>query len=261
MYRAFAASAFQTQLVYRAQLWASLFGDLFQVLAAISIWVAVYSGRSDVGGVTLRDMITYSILASLLFAWNWPRFVNLVGQQIKSGDVTVFLLKPLSYPLMLLGGECGNLAHAWLTRVVPITLLLGAIYGIQPPASVFHGLLAVIFLLVGFLMLFSMALIAGLIAFWLMSVFALEWILRSLITFLAGSIIPLWFYPPAIRPIVEALPFSFVAYHPMAVYLGKLDVAATLSLLLLGLGWLAFFTGMAAWLWHRARLRLVVQGG
>ena len=43
MYRAFLISAFQTQLAYRAQAWASIFGDLVEVFARIAIWMSIFA--------------------------------------------------------------------------------------------------------------------------------------------------------------------------------------------------------------------------
>ena len=103
--------------------------------------------------------------------------------------------------------------------------------------------------------------IAGLLAFWLLTAFSLEWFLQGLLTLLSGFLVPLWFFPPAAAGVIVHLPFSYLAYHPMAVYLGKLDVTATLTTLAIGIGWVGILTGIAAWLWSRAARRLVVQGG
>jgi ABC-2 type transport system permease protein len=262
VYLAFLSSAFQTRLAYRGQVWASVFGDLVQVFARIAIWMSLYTGLDSANGVSLREMITYAIFSSLLLhGWSWSGFVNLIGNQIKTGDVAVFLLKPLNYPLMLLAGECGKLLFRMVTVVLPVSLVVGLIYGVMPAASVFHGAMAGVFFVLGFGILFLLATIAGLLAFWLMTVFSLEWMLQALLLIFAGWFVPLWFFPAPAAAIIEKLPFAYTAYHPMAVYLGKLDVEATLSTLAIGIGWAALLAAVAGWLWSRARQRIIVQGG
>ena len=65
MYLAFAASAFQTRLAYRGQVWAAVFGDLVVVFAKVAIWTSIFAGIGGVAnGVTLAEMITYSILGA-----------------------------------------------------------------------------------------------------------------------------------------------------------------------------------------------------
>ncbi len=263
MYVAFFLTAFQTRLAYRGQVWASIFGSLVGMFAWVSIWIALYSITSGTkSGVSLQEMITYSIFASILLeAWSWSEFVNLVGRQIKTGDVAVFLLKPLKYPAMLLAGECGKLAFRLLAVILPVALIASLTYGIVPPASAFHGLMAVPFLILGFAILFLLATIAGLLGFWVMTVFSLEWMLQAMLLILAGWTVPLWFFPEPAGAIIEKLPFAYTAYHPMAVYLGKVDVEKTLWTFVIGVGWALLLALFAGWLWSRARQRIVVQGG
>lgn len=263
MYLAFLATAFQARLAYRAQVWASIFGDLVGVFAWVSIWIALYSVTGGtMSGASLKEMITYAIFSSLLLnGWSWTEFIQLVGRQIKTGDVAVFLLKPLNYPLMLLAGECGKLLFRLSTVVLPVSLIVGVTYGVVPPASAFHGLMALVFLVLGFAILFLLATIAGILGFWILTVFSLEWTLQALLLILAGWTVPLWFFPAPAAAIIAKLPFAYTAYHPLAVYLGKTDVGTTMTTLLIGLGWALALGAFAAWLWSRARRRIVVQGG
>ena len=263
MYAAFLMSAFQTQLAYRGQAWASIFGDLVEVFARIAIWMSIFAVAGDkAGGITLQEMITYTIVGSILLsAWEWRLYVNVIGNQIKTGDVAVFLLKPLNYLLMMLFGEMGTIAFRLMAVVLPVIVITGLTYGVVPPASAFHGAMFVAFLLLGFVVLFLLSTIAGLLAFWMMTVFALEWTMHALMAVLAGSFVPLWFYPAPAGAIIEKLPFAYVTFHPIAVHLGKLDVNGTLATFAIGCGWVVVLGGFAAWLWSRAQHRIIVQGG
>jgi len=263
MYRAFFASAFQTRLAYRSQVWALLLYGFVTVFAKIAIWVALYAqvGTATVGGITRSDMITYAILGGVVLNWDYARFIRTFGRQIQSGDVSVFLLKPVRYPLMLLAGACGNLAFELLAVQLPVTIVASLFYGLTPPASAFVGGMAVVFWGVGFLILFLLSAIAAILAFWLLTVFSLEWTLMALMAIFAGGTLPIWFFPPAAADIVRLLPFSFIGYQPMAVYLGKLDPSATLGTLGVGVGWIVVLTGCVVVLWSRAQYRIVVHGG
>ena len=263
MYGAFFGSAFQTRLAYRSQVWALLLYGLVTVFAKIAVWMSLYAqvGTGTVSGISLPEMTTYAIFAGVVFNWDYTRFIRTFGRQIKSGDVAVFLLKPVRYPVMLLAGECGNFAFELLTVQLPVTIIAGLVYGITPPASPFAGAMAIVFWGLGFIILFLLSAIAAILAFWLLTVFSLEWTLMALMAIFAGGTLPLWFFPTGAADIIRLLPFSFVGYQPMAVYLGKLDVAATLSTLGTGMGWVVFLTGCFVLLWARAQTRIVVQGG
>ena len=262
MYLAFAASAFQTQLAYRGQVWALALGYFINISAKVAIWTAVFAGHGSVDGVSLAQMVTYAIIAgSIDVGWHWERFIQTIGAQIKSGDVAVYLLKPLHYPAMLFSSECGNLGFGIVALVVPMTIVTGLLYGFAPPPTVLHGMLFIVMWAVGFVILFLLAGIAALLSFWLLTTFALEWILTALLAVLSGRIVPLWFYPEQAAAVLKYLPFAWVAFHPTAVYVGQVGIDEAVRLLVLGIAWVVVLAGGIVLLWSRASRRLIVQGG
>ncbi len=207
-------------------------------------------------------MVTYAILSgTVLAAWDYSDMINDLGHAIKTGDIAVYLLKPLHYPLYLFAKECGNLCFWLLAIVLPVVAILGLTNGIQPPASLFHGLWFIPFWLLSFGLLFLLAMTCGLLAFWLMTTNSLEFFLTGIILFLSGSVVPLWFFPTWMAETVRFLPFAWIGYYPTAVYLGKLDVAQTLTMFAIGLFWVALLATGVAVLWSKARNRITVQGG
>jgi ABC-2 type transport system permease protein len=237
-------------------------GYFINISAKVAIWTALFAGHSSVDGVSLAQMVTYAIIAgSIDVGWHWEQFIQKVGAQIRSGDVAVFLLKPLRYPAMLFSAECGNLAFGMIALVLPVTAIAALLYGLAPPATPAHGLLFVAMWTLGFLILFLLAGIAALLSFWVLTTFALEWMLSALLAALSGRIVPLWFYPEQVAAVLEQLPFAWVAFHPSAVYLGEVDAPEAVRLVGMGLGWVAVLIGILVLLWSGASRRIIVQGG
>lgn len=262
MYAAFTRSAFQTRLAYRSEVWASVFGQVVVVFAKIAVWTAVFQGAASVDGVTLLEMITYALLSgTLLAAWEWQNLLHDVGRSIETGDVAVYLLKPMHYPLYLFASECGNLAFRLVAVVVPTVAIVGATYGVLPPASGFHAVLFVVYWLLSFGLLFLISAMCGLLAFWLMTAFSLEWLLIGVYALLSGSFVPFWFFPEGFAAVGKHLPFAYLGYYPTAVYLGKLGTGEALVYLGLGLVWVALLLLAVTLLWRRARMRILIQGG
>lgn len=263
-YLAFTRSSFQTQLAYRNEVWANIFGKLVQVFARVAIWLAVYASvsASVVEGVSLEQMVTYALLGgAVLGAMRHENVINQIGQSLKTGDLAVWLLKPISYPLYLFANELGSFLYRVISQVVPTIAVVALIYGMLPPASLFHGVMFVLFWTLAFLMLFLMSAFCGLIAFWLMTSFSLDWTLGAFINLFSGILVPFWFFPEPLATVARHLPFAWIVYYPNAVYLGRLDVGESWLYLGLGMGWAALFLGGVIWLWHRASQRIIVQGG
>lgn len=263
-YLAFARSSFQTQLAYRNEVWANIFGKLVQVFARVAIWMAVYAGVSAtvVDGVSLEQMVTYALLGGAVMGATRPeQIIGAIGTALKTGDIAVWLLKPLSYPLYLFANEVGSFSYRLLTQVIPTVAVTALVYGMLPPASLFHGLMFVAFWVMAFGILFLMSAFCGLIAFWLMTSFSLDWILGAFLHLLSGILVPFWFFPEPLATVARHLPFAWVVYYPNAVYLGRLSPIECWLYLGLGLIWSGLFLAGMLWLWRRASTRITVQGG
>ncbi len=262
-YPAFTANAFQARLAYRNQVWAGMFGELVFIVARIAIWASVFGavGTASVDGVTLPQMITYALLAGPVLYWDYSRLLKDVGTAVKSGDVAVYLLKPLHYPGYLLASHFGNFLFDLVAITLPVAIVVGFTAGLVAPASLFHGLAFLPFWALSFMMLFVLTTLLGLAAFWLMTTDSLDWFFNSIMTLLSGGLVPLWFFPGWLAAIAGHLPFAWVSYYPAAVYIGKLGVVETLLYFGIGLIWFAALLLCLIWLWGRARHRLIVQGG
>lgn len=262
MYLAFASSMFQTLFAYRSQVWGELLARMVWIMAVIGIWQSIFADKGQIAGVNLAEMITYSMLAGVVLnAWRWRQFSRTFDEHMKSGDIAIFLLKPLNYPLMMLANECGRLAYILVTNVLPVGLFVIVFYGLLPPPSPWHGLLFMAFFLLSFLIMFLLATVIGLFAFYLHRGESLEFLMQGLVMLFSGSLVPLWFFPDAVQPFVHMLPFAWVGFHPAAVYLGKVGIGEALWLLGLGIGWVVVLTSLAGAVWRMINRRLVVNGG
>jgi ABC-2 type transport system permease protein len=84
---------------------------------------------------------------------------------------------------------------------------------------------------------------------------------RFVAAFLAGTSVPLVFFPGPLRAVAEALPFRFIVYQPAAVYVGAVHGLAVATGLALALAWTAALAALALLVWRRAYRNLVIHGG
>lgn len=262
MYPAIAISAFRVQANFRTQLWVMMFGGMLNVVARVSIWQSVFQGRDTVSDVGLAQMVTYAILGTaLLSTWDASQMVREIGADIRSGNVVTQLMRPYSYPASLFARQFGSRMFEMLAIGLPVIVVMGAVYGLQPPASFGHGVLFLLSVALSLYILFALATMVGLIGFWVMDMLALDWFLRGTLALLSGGMVPLWFYPQAVADVARYLPFSWIGFYPMTIYLGQTNLAASAISFLFGCCWAAILTGIVGLIWRFACRRMVVQGG
>lgn len=264
VYLAFAQSAVLTQLAYRNEVWANMFGKLVQVFARVAIWLAIYATASaeSIGDVTLIQMVTYALLGGVITgAIRYEAIISQIGHALKTGDVAIWLLKPVSFPLYVIASELGRAAYRLIVLVVPTVIVVALVYGMLPPASLFDGVMFVAFLLLGYAIVCLLSALFGLISFWLLTSFSLEWLMQAFLNLLSGSLIPFWFFPEPFATIGAHLPFAWIVYYPAAIWLGRLPPMECLLYFGIGLGWAALLAMAVAWLWGHASTRVTVQGG
>ncbi|WP_454191590.1 ABC transporter permease [Paenibacillus sp. Marseille-Q7038] len=259
-YIMFGAKIFSNQLSYRSEVWLRLFGNFVAILILTEIWKAVL-GTGEINGIGVEQMITYSIINTLLGALLLNGISEKVDNSLKSGFIATELIKPISYPFYLLSEGLGNSFYQLIFTSIPSLFIAWFFFGFLPPASAIHFLGFLFALGLALAISFLLGYLISLLAFWLMNHFALNWMMGGLITIFSGSFLPLWFFPESWQTITKILPFLYLGYFPAAIYLGTITVHEIGSLLITGLAWIAGLTLLVCWLWNKAIKRLVVQGG
>lgn len=262
MFLALASAGFRIEAGFRAKFWTLVIGGIINVTARVSIWQSVFQYGAGSTDISLAQMVTYSILeATLLTTWDVNQLVREMRADIVSGDVVNHLTRPYHYPVSLFARQLGVRLHETLMVGIPVIILMGAIYGLQPPASFGHAMMFAVSLALSIFLLFTIIIAVLMIGFWMTDFLTLEWLLRGTLAFFSGGLVPLWFYPDVIAGVIRHLPFAWISFYPLAIYLGQLDLMSSLLHLLYGFGWAAIMAFVVTLIWRAACRRMTVQGG
>jgi ABC-2 type transport system permease protein len=259
-YWEFARRSFERNTAYRVSTLLRVVGNVVVVLIQVTIWRALL-GHGAVAGVTLAQMVTYSIVSTCLNLLLLTGLYRALDDRLRTGNIAVDLAKPLSYPLYLAADSLGTAAFQGAFAMLPTLLVAWLAFGLQPPASGLDLAAFLVAVLLALAVSFSIGYLIALLAFWFLTTLHFEWSLMAFNRVFAGTFLPLWFFPPGLAVVAGWLPFRYQAFVPASIYLGRIphgDLAGTLAL---GLGWAAALLGLCGWLWGRAMRRLIVQGG
>nr|WP_281169763.1 ABC-2 family transporter protein [Paenibacillus taiwanensis] len=227
------------------------------IFIQVSIWKSLI-GNSESNGITLLNMITYSVITTSVMNLLMTRVFLSIDHKLKSGDISTDLQKPISYPLYLFAEQLGVVGFQVVFTTIPSICISILLFGIQYPDAP-NIVPFIISLLLAMIISYLLGYLIALISFWFLTTFALNWTITALISIFSGSLIPLWFFNPFWANLTSTLPFQYLGFVPSAIYLGKVE--HPYYIILEGVGWVIGLLLIVNLLWWRAIKRLVIQGG
>jgi ABC-2 type transport system permease protein len=160
---------------------------------------------------------------------------------------------------------CSRLAHKlvyWAVAALPFAVVFWMCRGYfagWPDATTLAAFGAS--LTMGFLLGFLLEALIGMISFWFLEVSSLLFIYMMLSYFLSGHMIPLDLLGGEVNAVVQWLPFKYLAYTPVAIFLGRYEGAALARELAIEFAWVAGLLLACRTAFHRGVRRYSAFGG
>lgn len=256
-------SNIKNRLAYRFDFFMdTLFQPILFIVIQI-IWIAVYSlnNISEINGFTLQDTITYAALSAIVNIFIYSSVLNIVGQHISSGDFSKFVVLPIHYLKFQTAQAIGAKIPSWLFKAPLVLILLILVFNIQFTSNIALWLVFGLSVLISFLLYNTFMFLIGLFTFWEDAYWTLEMLAGAILVFFSGELLPLEFYPPFLRTVVEILPFKHIYYSPIMVLLGKYTLFESLIIVFQQLIFLAVLIIASDLLLKFAMKKFTSQGG
>jgi len=264
------------QWVYQAEMAMRAVQMVLFMGVFMALWTAAYgiSGQAELSGYRLAEMVWYLAMTETITLSSSRVFIE-ISEEVKAGNLAYTLARPLSYPLYQVANSLGNSAPRFLLNLLTAAVVVGLgmrqVPVLSSSASLtvnsaegagsLPGLLA--FLGMAALAMLLDALIAvliGLLAFWIEEVTPVFWIYQKLLFTVGGLFLPLEMFPDWLRQVAEWLPFQFITYVPARAFVA-FEPKFVLRAVGGQLAYVAALAALVALVWRRARRRLVVHGG
>ena len=251
----------QQSLAYRFN-WAFGFASGFlMIFIKVSIWRALYAGKTQVAGADLSDMITYVLLADIVGTVTSAYFIGSVSGGIRSGGIGMQLIRPVRFEVAEVAENIAGTLSSLIFRLIPVITISALVFGMQALASPQHVLAFVGLLFGSVVMNYYLQFILGATCFWFTSPAYGITIDNLFSVIFAGTFIPLWFFPRFIQTVATYLPYHYLTYIPNAVYLGKVPITDIPRLFLVQWGWIAGVVVLKRIIWAQGMKKIVIQGG
>lgn len=256
----------QNNLTYRFNFLARALFGLIPLVAVLYLWRTIYAGKtagSQVGTYTLAQMISYYLIVTVVDALtavnedDWQ-----IAADIKDGNISQFLLKPIDYLSYRLCLFCsGRITYLAVAAIPLAAFLLGLHRYLVPPANWQTLLLFLLSVLLTALLQFFISYAMAMLAFWVLEVSTFIFILFAFEYIASGHMFPLDILPHGVSQALFFTPFPYQLYFPVGIYMGKLAGHELLRGLLIQLGWVGAAYGFARWMWRRGLRKYSAVGG
>jgi ABC-2 type transport system permease protein len=234
------------------------------LVGMVFIWQAVFVSKgTTISGYDYQAMIFYFLITVFLDNLITPTEDEWqIAGEIRDGKLSAYLTKPMSY----LGYRiCTYLSYRLLYIAIVFLPILGLAWFFRdairlPEHAITWPAFALSTLMAAGLQFF-IAYSLAMIAFWVLEISTIVFLLYSFEYFLSGHIFPLDIMPAWFQAVMKWLPFTYELYFPAQVAMERIQGAALVEGLAIQAGWLLIAWGCARTLWARGLRKYQAVGG
>ncbi|HVO66716.1 MAG TPA: ABC-2 family transporter protein [Syntrophales bacterium] len=216
------------RMVYRINFFLDILSGILSSLIVVFLWIAIYRnvGSGIIGGYSTGEMVTYLLGCGLLNSFILTTAENPeTSQNIQDGTLSTLLIKPFSPYIVWFARDMGGKTFLFMLGLIGY---LGILFFFReyliPFASPGHLLLFVFSVLFAALLQFLLFEALSLLSFWIENTYGIRFTMRVIMEVAGGAIIPLSFFPDILQKFFMLLPFSYMIYLPMQIYLRKIPL-------------------------------------
>ena len=206
-------------------------GQSISIITAILIWGKVSSQS---------DTFTSVLLGAVLLALSSNTSYWIIGNSIKNGSLSRSLIQPnsiLTNYFMVSVGFLMRIGFYYFVIFSPFILFYSRQAMFRETSPMIY-LILLSCILMAFILRYLLSFLIGSAVFWTTKIDGQANFYENIFPLLAGVLYPFDIITlPWLKTILTLSPWSFVAYHPMQIYLGKYSQLQTLYVFLGGLAW------------------------
>lgn len=252
-YWAQAKIGFKVGIKYRFHFIIAMLTVPLSLIIYYFLWQAIYTytGQDIIRGFTFPALVQYYVLSMIVGFFVWCDVDKWMSQDIRRGHIITMFIYPMRFLWQHLAFEIGINSLGILLEMIPVFVVGFVFFGLAvAPAFNFIAFLASVVL--AFFLAFFVSFNVGLSAFWLKKIEGIRRVRRTLLVFLSGGMIPLTFFPQSLQYVSHFLPFEYIRYVPIQIYLGEFSRLGVLGQLGLQLVWIVLLYFLSKAVYQKA---------
>jgi ABC-2 type transport system permease protein len=261
-YAEFTRIGFVNILAFRLRYFTGIITYFLNVTVYYFIWTAVFRNTAGpIAGFTLPQMITYVSVGWIIRSFYWNTIDQEMAYEVIEGKIAMDLIKPVSVQWMWIFRAMGESAFRLGLLTVPTAIVVNLVFPVKGPATEIDLALFLLGVLGSFFLMGAINFMIGTCAIPLKSILAMIRAKYWLIELLSGLLIPLTYFPALAQTTLAWLPFEYIAYVPLSIYLGRFSTHRAVELLCVQWVWVVILLFAAHGWWERATKKITIHGG
>lgn len=250
-YLAVCANSIKKNLIYRVNSLIMVFSVFFSFVVIFYFWNSIYRQGNQIGNYSLKEIISYYVFVTIFellvvgdnTAWS-------IGDEIKNGQITSSILKPIKYLEFKFSQSIGGLAFRSMLfspAIVAVFFLLKKYLVL--PQNKFVFLIFILSAMISYVLYFLIYYIVGIVSFWAVDSYGFFFAAFVIINFMQGGLLPLDLLPSWFVSFGNFLPFKFLFFVPVGVVTGR--TVFQFSFVLIPIAWCVGLYFLARFLYKK----------
>ena len=260
-YAEFVRVGFVNTLAYRLRYYTGIVTYFIYVTVYYFIWRAIYEHSTNIEGFDFSHILTYVALGWIIRSFYYNNIDQDMAYQVMEGKLAMDLIKPVNIQFMYIAQALGESMFRAVMLSLPTAVVLLMVYPVRGPASVHHLAAFLISVILSFLLVAAINFAVGTFAIRLKSILGLLRAKYFLLELFSGLLLPISFFPAVFQKMFNFMPFQYISYIPVLLYLGKINGRAIAASLALQLFWVLAMFALGAALWKWSSRKITIQGG
>ncbi|HUU13975.1 MAG TPA: ABC-2 family transporter protein [Terriglobia bacterium] len=261
VYAEFVRVGFVNTLAYRLRYYTGIVTYFIYVSVYYFIWKAIYEHSAEIEGFDFSQILTYIAVGWIIRSFYFNNIDQELAYQVTEGRLAMDLIKPVNTQLMYVAQALGESLFRLGLLTVPTALILLLVYPIRRPSSGLHFVGFSASVVLSFFIVAGINFAIGTFAIRLKSILGLLRAKYFLLELFSGLLLPISFFPEILQKILNYLPFQYISYIPVLIYLGKLNGLEILRALGIQVFWVFALFALGDALWRWSSRKITIQGG
>ena len=241
-------------IIYRAR-------SFLQLITMYFLWQFIVPSGSTMFGYSQSHILTYILGTSLIGSVVLSSRSQSIATDINEGNLSNFLIKPVNYFSYWFARDLGDKALNIIFSIGEIGLFFVLFH---PPLFVQTQLIIILWTILSVILVmtlyFYFSVFIGLFGFWSNEVWGPRFIFYQLLLFLAGSLFPLDILPKPVFAVMQYLPFTYLLYFPLKLYLGNVSIIYMIQGIAVTIIWIGIMHVATTFLWKKGLKAYTAQG-